>query len=96
VLYAPGLPDLDAIRAVCAAVKRPVNVLAGGQAGVSVAELSACGVQRVSVGPALARVALSATFHAAKEIAEHGTFGYATGVLSYGEITRLCTDPGSR
>lgn len=51
VLYAPGLPDLEAIRTVCSAVTRPVNVvmgLAGTQ--YSVRELEAAGVKRISVG----------------------------------------------
>ena len=30
VLYAPGLGDLDAVRAICGAVSKPVNVLVAG------------------------------------------------------------------
>ena len=89
VLYAPGLPDLDAVRAVCAALNKPVNVLAGGSAAVTVAALSACGVQRVSVGSALARVALSAVIAAAREIHDRGTFGFSADVLTYAEVNAL-------
>jgi len=58
-LYAPALPDLDAIRAVVAAVApTPVNVLAGPRAGlVPLATLAEAGVRRVSLGGALARAA---------------------------------------
>lgn len=86
VLYAPGLPDLDAVRAVCAAVDRPVNALAGGSDRVTVAMLSQCGVRRVSVGSALARVALSAMLDAAKELRQQGSFGLTAGALTYGQV----------
>lgn len=58
-LYAPFLPDMEAIRRVVAAVApKPVNVLLGPRAGlVPLAELAAAGVRRVSAGPAIARAA---------------------------------------
>ncbi|MEN0073618.1 MAG: isocitrate lyase/phosphoenolpyruvate mutase family protein [Paracraurococcus sp.] len=61
-LYAPALPDLEAIRRVVAAVApKPVNVLIGPRAGlVPMAELAAAGVRRVSLGGALARGAYGA------------------------------------
>ncbi|MEO3924428.1 isocitrate lyase/phosphoenolpyruvate mutase family protein [Micromonosporaceae bacterium B7E4] len=89
VLYAPGLPELDAVRSVCAAVDRPVNALAGGAPGVTVAMLADCGVRRVSVGSALARVALTAFVDAAREIRETGTFGFGTEMLSYPRVNAL-------
>jgi len=56
VLYAPGLPDLDAIRRVCEAVHKPVNVVMGlGGPRYTVEELQDAGVKRISVGGALAR-----------------------------------------
>ncbi len=62
VLYAPALPDMDAVRAVVRAVApRPVNVLIGPRAGtVPLAELAAAGVRRVSTGGALYRLAMGA------------------------------------
>jgi 2-methylisocitrate lyase-like PEP mutase family enzyme len=92
VLYAPGLPDLDAIRAVCDAVDRPVNVL-GGPAH-SVRELARCGVRRVSLGSALSRTALAAVRSAAQEVREQGTFTFAT--LPYAEANALMETDGSR
>jgi 2-methylisocitrate lyase-like PEP mutase family enzyme len=75
VLYAPGLPSLDAVKTVCGAVAKPVNVLASGR--FSVAELGAAGVKRVSVGGMLSRVAYGAFLRAARELREQGTFRYA-------------------
>jgi 2-methylisocitrate lyase-like PEP mutase family enzyme len=67
VLYAPGLKTTDEIRAVCAAVSRPVNVL--GHAGfASTAEIFAAGAQRVSVGGALTWVAVAAASQAAERL----------------------------
>ncbi|MGD3109642.1 isocitrate lyase/PEP mutase family protein [Streptomyces sp. YGL11-2] len=90
VLYAPALPDADAIRAVCSAVTRPVNVLMGSPAlRLSVAELGALGVRRISVGSALSRAALGAVVRAATEIREHGTFGFGADALPYPEANAL-------
>jgi len=94
VLYAPGLPDLDAVRAVCKAVGKPVNVLAGSSAAVTVAALGAAGARRISLGSALVRVALSATVAAARELTEHGTFGFCRDVLPYAQVNALLAEDG--
>lgn len=97
VLYAPGLPSLDAVRAVCASVSRPVNVLAGGGAAPSVAALAEAGVKRVSLGSGLSRAALGALVRAAREIKDHGTFGFAGDAVPYAEANGLMrpTPPGA-
>lgn len=90
VLYAPGLTTAEDIRAVCAAVRKPVNVVMGLRSGsFSVAELAALGVRRISVGSALSRAALGAFVRAAREIQEHGTFGFAEAALPYAEASDL-------
>jgi 2-methylisocitrate lyase-like PEP mutase family enzyme len=88
VLYAPGLPDLDAVRVVCAAVApKPVNVLATGRnPAFTVPNLAALGVRRISLGSALARAAYGAFVSASREIAEHGTFGFGARALPLAEI----------
>ncbi|PZT72162.1 MULTISPECIES: isocitrate lyase/PEP mutase family protein [unclassified Streptomyces] len=92
VLYAPGLPDAEAVRAVCAAVDRPVNVLMGSPAlPLSLAELGALGVRRVSVGSAMARAALGAVARAAEEIRTRGTFGFGADALPYPEANAAMT-----
>jgi 2-methylisocitrate lyase-like PEP mutase family enzyme len=70
VLYAPGLPDSDEIRAVCESVSRPVNVLA--RPGLTVAEIVEAGAQRVSVGGGLTWVAVKAFADAATAIHDRG------------------------
>ena len=90
VLFAPGLPNLDAIRTVVASVTKPVNVVRGGP-GPSLAELEAAGVRRVSVGGAFARVALTALKTAGEELLGTGTFGFANGILSTSAINKLMT-----
>lgn len=90
VLYAPGLPNLDAIRTVCAAVNRPVNVVMGLKGpSFSIAELSDAGVRRVSVGGSFARAALGALKRAAEEVRTTGTFTYAADALPASVITKL-------
>jgi 2-methylisocitrate lyase-like PEP mutase family enzyme len=80
-LYAPGLRTLADIETVVKAVApKPVNVLAFTDFA-TVAQLAAAGVRRISVGGALARTAWAGFLHAAREIAEVGTFsGLARGV----------------
>ena len=77
VLMAPGLPTLEAVKAVCAAVGKPFNFM-GGIPGksFSVAELTGVGVKRISLAGSLHRAATSGFLAAAREVAEHGTFGY--------------------
>lgn len=91
VLYAPGLTRAEDIRAVCASVSKPVNVLAAlkGAPHLSVAELAALGVRRISLGSALSRAALSAFIRASREIKEKGTFTFAAETFSLGEISDL-------
>jgi 2-methylisocitrate lyase-like PEP mutase family enzyme len=88
VLYAPGLPSLDAIRIICAAVSRPVNVVMGlsGRA-YTVEELAEAGVKRISIGGSFARAALGALVRAAREVKEHGTFTYAADAIPDAEAS---------
>ena len=85
-LYAPGIRALDDIAAVVQAVApKPVNVLVGSDF-TTVAELSAAGVRRISVGGALARAAYGELLVVAREIAEHGTFAGLTRGVPFAEI----------
>lgn len=93
VVYAPGLPGLDAIRTVCAAVDRPVNVVMGlGGPRFTVEELGAAGVKRISVGGAFARAALGAFMRAAQEVREKGTFTFAADAIPDAEASRYMAD----
>jgi len=86
VVYAPGLPSLEAIREVCASVSRPVNVVMGLSGPTwSVEQLAEAGVKRISVGGSMARSALGEFMRAAREVLDHGTFTYASRALPHAE-----------
>jgi 2-methylisocitrate lyase-like PEP mutase family enzyme len=90
VLYAPGLSSKEDIAAVVRSVDRPVNVVMGLQGvQLSLAELSAIGVKRISVGSALCRAALGAFLRAAREMRDHGTFTFAKDAASSREISAM-------
>jgi len=73
-------------------VDRPVNVIMGMQGvRLSLSELGAIGVKRVSVGSALSRAALASFLSAAREMREHGTFTFAEQAVSYRDISALFT-----
>ena len=77
VLFAPALPDLAAVRTVCAAVGKPVNYMIGLKGkSFGVEELRAAGVRRISLAASLYRAAMAALMQAATEIREQGSFGY--------------------
>jgi len=77
VLMAPGLPDLESVREVCAALSKPFNFMAGIRGkSFSVAELHAAGVRRISLATSLWRSAMSGLVEAAREVKDKGSFGY--------------------
>jgi len=82
VLMAPGLPDLAAVKAVCAALGKPFNFMAGipGKS-FTAAELAAAGVRRISLATSLYKAAMGGLIAAAKEVKESGTFGYLGAAL---------------
>lgn len=90
VLYAPGLPDIAAIRTVCREVDKPLNVVMGlSGPSYSVQELSEAGVRRISVGGSFARAALGALKRAAEEVLVQGTFSYSGEAIPGPELSRL-------
>ncbi len=90
VLFAPGLPDLEAVRAVCAAVSKPFNFMVGIKGkSFTVAELTAAGVKRISLATSLYREAMSGLVNAAREVREKGTFGYLDRSLTTPELNNF-------
>jgi 2-methylisocitrate lyase-like PEP mutase family enzyme len=91
VLYAPGITSAEEIRTVRASVRKPVNVLMGikGVAPLSVADLGALGVRRVSIGSGFSRAALTAFLHAAREVRDDGTFTFTEETLYMSELSKL-------
>jgi 2-methylisocitrate lyase-like PEP mutase family enzyme len=96
VLYAPGLPDLDCVRAVVElAAPLPVNVLVSGPMGFTVADLAEAGVRRVSTGSALARAAWGGFLRAARGIATEGRFDGFSGAEPFGELNDFFLEDSS-
>jgi 2-methylisocitrate lyase-like PEP mutase family enzyme len=94
VLFAPGLSNIDQIRAVVSAVEAPVNVLAGA-AAPPVAELAAAGVARVSVGGSFLYTAFGAVIAAARELLDQGTYSYWNNAVPGMQAARAAFSDGS-
>ncbi len=93
VLFAPGLPDLAAVRAVCSAVSKPVNFMAGIPGKTfAVAELAAAGVKRISLATSLYRAAVTGLLVAAREVKESGTFAYVDHLVTTLELNGFLRD----
>jgi 2-methylisocitrate lyase-like PEP mutase family enzyme len=87
VLFAPGLPDLDAIRTVVASIGKPLNVvLWQKQSPYTIGELAAAGVRRVSTGGSFARAAYSGLRDAALEVLGPGTLSYLDNAVTTAEV----------
>ncbi|GAA3197967.1 isocitrate lyase/phosphoenolpyruvate mutase family protein [Nonomuraea roseoviolacea] len=87
-IFVPGLLDLDALNALCAASPLPVNAMAVA-GGPTVAELAQAGVRRVSLGTALAQAAYTAARRAAAELLGTGGLTALDGSLGFGELDAL-------
>ena len=90
VLFAPGLPDLAAVRAVCAAVSKPFNFMVGipGKS-FSVEELAAAGVRRISLATSLYRAAMTGLLNAASEVKDKGRFSFLDRSLTTHDLNKL-------
>ncbi len=89
VLFAPGLPDLAAVRAACAAVRKPFNFMVGipGKS-FSVGELAAAGVKRISLATSLYRAAMTGFLDAVREVKDTGTFHFLDRCVSTAELNK--------
>jgi 2-methylisocitrate lyase-like PEP mutase family enzyme len=90
VLFAPGLPDLAAVTAVCAAISKPVNFMVGIKGkSFSVSELSAAGVRRISLATSLYRAAMTGLLDAAREVKNAGQFSFLDDCVTTPELNKL-------
>ena len=90
VLFAPGLPDIGAVRTVCAAISKPFNFMAGMKGkSFPLKELAGAGVRRVSLATSLYRAAMSGLLDAVREVKESGTFGFVDRVASTAELIEM-------
>ena len=90
VLYAPGTTTRAQLEAIVRSVDRPVNYVAG-LAGVplTLQELAAIGVRRVSLGSTLARAALGTFLRVVAEMKEHGSFTFNENAIAYSDISAM-------
>jgi 2-methylisocitrate lyase-like PEP mutase family enzyme len=90
VLFAPGLPGIDAVRAVCAAVAKPFNFMAGIRGkSFPVEELAAAGVRRISLATSLYRAAMTGLLEAAREVRDTGRFDFLDRAATTAELNEL-------
>jgi len=90
VLFAPGLPDLAAVRTVCAAVSKPFNFMVGIKGkSFSVPELAGAGVRRISLATSLYRTAMTAFLDAANEVRDKGQFSFLDRCVTTPELNKL-------
>ncbi|MBO0736766.1 MAG: isocitrate lyase/phosphoenolpyruvate mutase family protein [Alphaproteobacteria bacterium] len=95
VLMAPGLPDLEAVQAVCAALSRPFNFMAGLKGrSFTTADLAKAGVKRISLATSLYRAAMSGLVNAAREVKDQGTFGYVEASMATPELNGYMSGGG--
>ena len=88
-LYAPGIQTREQIEAVVAAVApKPVNLLIGATSTLTLQDVAALGVRRVSVGGALARAAWGGFMQAAQALTE-GRFDGFAGAASGAQLNEL-------
>jgi 2-methylisocitrate lyase-like PEP mutase family enzyme len=93
VLFAPALPTLDAVRTVCASVRKPVNfMVAIPGKSFSVRELTDAGVRRISFATSFYRAAMQGLAEAAKEVRASGTFGFLDRAMPGGEFAKHLRD----
>lgn len=89
-LYAPGIKTReDLVTVVKAVAPKPVNMLISAPGGLTVADVAELGARRISVGGALARVAWGGFIHAAKILAENGTFDGFAHAAPHGELNNF-------
>lgn len=89
VLYAPGVRDLAQIRTVVSALRKPFNLVMGfADPTLTVDKLSAAGVNRISVGGAMSRLALAAFLRAAREMKDKGSFTYVREMAPIMELRK--------
>jgi 2-methylisocitrate lyase-like PEP mutase family enzyme len=89
-LYAPGIHTPEQIKAVVdAAAPKPVNLLIGSASKLTVQEIAALGVRRISVGGALARAAWGGFMRAARMLADEGKFDGFANAASGKELNAL-------
>ncbi|TPQ28290.1 2-methylisocitrate lyase [Bradyrhizobium guangdongense] len=96
VLYSPGVRDLATIKSVVASVGKPFNLVMGfADPTLTLPQLSAAGVKRISVGGAMSRFALAAFLESAREMKNSGSFTYVSRMAAITELRGAFAAVGS-
>ncbi|MBK9986896.1 MAG: isocitrate lyase/phosphoenolpyruvate mutase family protein [Betaproteobacteria bacterium] len=94
-LYAPGVTTREQIVALVEAVApKPLNLLVGSASELTVADIAALGVRRISVGGALARSAWGGFMRSAQLLAQQGRFDGFADAASGKDLNALFSAPG--
>lgn len=90
VLFAPGLPDVASVRAVCSATSKPFNFMAGIKGkSFPVSELAAAGVKRISLATSLYRAAMTGLLDAVREVKDAGEFTFIERCVSTADLNNI-------
>lgn len=90
VLYAPGMRDIDEIERICSTLEKPVNVIMGiSGVDLTLDQLAAAGVKRVSVGSGLMRLAFGRMLSAAQAMLDEGRFDFGSDCVSFARLNEL-------
>jgi 2-methylisocitrate lyase-like PEP mutase family enzyme len=93
VLFAPGLPDLAAVRAICSAVSKPVNFMVGVRGkSFTAAALGEAGVKRISFASSLYRAAMTHLINVASEVKKSGAFNYLDETITTPDLYKFFPD----
>lgn len=89
-VFVPGVSDPETIGRLVEEIEAPLNVVMGlSGSTLSLAELQALGVRRITIGGSLARAMYHHIWQAAKEMLQHGTFAFANDQITHAELNRI-------
>jgi 2-methylisocitrate lyase-like PEP mutase family enzyme len=90
VLYAPGIQSIDDIKAILSSIDKPMNLLMGfASSALTISEVAALGVRRVSIGGSFARAAFGALKKAGEEVLMQGTFNFSKEAMPGKDLNAL-------
>ena len=97
VLFAPGLDEFSAIKQVCSAISKPVNIIMSTpDLGFGLEDLINVGAKRISVGSSLAQLAYGSLVNAAREMAENSSFSFTNKAIDYIELEAFFNHEGDQ
>jgi 2-methylisocitrate lyase-like PEP mutase family enzyme len=89
-IFVPGVSDTDTIKLLVREIDAPLNLVMGlSGSPLTLAELKALGVRRITIGGSLSRALYFQLWQAAREMLEHGTFSFGAQQLAHGELNRM-------